>query len=304
MSEVNENEIKIENEAEVVVKYVYWEEGGYEQELDADDMDEAIELAEDLCQDGDWGIEGASVRVTVTEYTDGEETDSETVTVDVEPDHDAMISRAGGDVDCDHDWTGEGEGGLDENPGVWSTGGTSMLFVRHCRECGLKRKEYHCGSQRNPGERDRYEYEQPDSWCVECQSDDCECDAGKVNDMAAVLDSHGPTFVGNNVLDQARDWLDHDFTPTQADGWCEIGAWDAATAAAFRNAGLTPEMVKAASERLTEAEQAAWDEEPTDEDNPVYKTTPEYSQYTDGCPIYAACNGDINPNVIVDAAAE
>ena len=111
-----------------------------------------------------------------------------------------------------------------------------------------------------------------------------------LNDMATVLNSHGSKFGGNNVADEAEEWLDHDFTPSKAGGWCEIGVWDAATAAEFRDAGLTPEEVKAASERLIEAEQAAWDEEPTD------------SQYTDGDPIYAACNGDIKASVIIEAA--
>ena len=120
--------------------------------------------------------------------------------------------------------------------------------------------------------------------------------------MAAVLNGHGSKFVGNNVADEAQEWLDHDFTPHQAGDWCEIGVWDAATAAEFRGAGLTPEGAKVASERLIEAEQEAWDEEPTDSEDPAYKTTPKDSQYTDGDPIYAACNGDIHASVIIEAA--
>lgn len=68
----------------------------------------------------------------------------------------------------EHDWTSEFEGGCTENPGVWSTGGTSMLFVSHCRNCGMKRTGKTTGSQRNPGECDTTEYSDPDpEWVAE-----------------------------------------------------------------------------------------------------------------------------------------
>ena len=62
----------------------------------------------------------------------------------------------------EHDWTNEGEGGCDSNPGVWSTGGTGLNFHSHCRKCGLKRVIHHTGSQRNPGECDTTTYENSD----------------------------------------------------------------------------------------------------------------------------------------------
>ena len=58
----------------------------------------------------------------------------------------------------DHAWTGEGEGGCDENP-VWSLGGTAFKFRRHCRFCGVVRTEIEHGSQRNPGDEDTTTYE-------------------------------------------------------------------------------------------------------------------------------------------------
>lgn len=58
----------------------------------------------------------------------------------------------------DHDWSSEGEGGLEDNPGVWSTGGTSLLTREHCTRCGLHRESHYLGSQRNPGEADTVEY--------------------------------------------------------------------------------------------------------------------------------------------------
>lgn len=150
--------------------------------IEADTLEDAREQAdaetEAWIEDGEWGSDGASIGAWWTlSDEDGDEIDTGSVTVDIEPDHDALISAAGGDTDCDHDWSAEGEGGLSENPGVWSTGGTAMVFHAHCRSCGLHRKERSTGSQRNPGEHDTVEYEQPANWCVECQREECECEA-------------------------------------------------------------------------------------------------------------------------------
>lgn len=139
-----------------------------------------IEIGEactEWVKDGEWGNDGACIRVW-WELTDedGNEIDSGPDDVEVEPDHDYLISDAGGDTNCGHDWTSEGEGGCDENPGVWSTGGTSMKFASHCRKCGLHRTERSTGSQCSPGEHDTVSYEQPESWCVECQTgNECDC---------------------------------------------------------------------------------------------------------------------------------
>lgn len=160
-------------------------------EIFAATLDEAVAEAgsecEDWCKGGDWGTDGASIDVGWTLYQgedeDGDpiEVESGNVTVEIEPDHEALIRKAAGRDGCgtdpdDHDWTSEGEGGCRENPGVWSHGGTRMSFASHCRTCGLRRREMHCGSQRNPGEHDTIAYEMPERWCVECQSEDCECE--------------------------------------------------------------------------------------------------------------------------------
>lgn len=101
--------------------------------------------------------------------------------------------------------------------------------------------------------------------------------------LQAMLLRHGDMFTGNSVEDEAEGWADNGFDADSADPWCEIGVWDAATAAELRDAGLTPEQVKAAAESLTEGL-----EDPAEE-------------YTNGCPIYAACNGDISVSVIIKA---
>jgi hypothetical protein len=158
----------------------YADDGNAELEFDCADGREA---AEEYVEGGDWGNEGACIKVRVWRVGIDENGKDSLVEedfheIDVEPDTDSMIAAAGGDADCDHDWTAEGEGGLRENPGVWSTGGTAMVFHTHCTKCGLHRKEYDTGSQRNPGEHDTVEFEQPKSWCVKCQSEECECTNG------------------------------------------------------------------------------------------------------------------------------
>ena len=143
----------------------------------ADAREEADAETQDWIEGGEWGDEGASIRAywTLTDE-DGNEVADGAVIVEVEPDHDALIEAAGGDTSCEHDWTSEGEGGCTENPGVWSTGGTSMSFAAHCRKCGLHRNEHTTGCQRNPGEHDTVHYEQPDNWCADCQREECTCE--------------------------------------------------------------------------------------------------------------------------------
>lgn len=57
-------------------------------------------------------------------------------------------------MDHTHDFQ-PGPGGCDDNPGVWSLGGTTLSFLSTC-ECGAERHEKSYGSQRNPGEIDYY----------------------------------------------------------------------------------------------------------------------------------------------------
>lgn len=106
----------------------------------------------------------------------------------------------------------------------------------------------------------------------------------KHSEMIDMLNDHGDRFAGNDVAEIAWDWEEnHNFSVDEADAWCEIGCWDAATAYRFVLAGLTPEQVQEATQRLIDAC-----------DDPA-------ETYTDGDPIYAACNNDINVDVIIAA---
>lgn len=135
--------------------------------ITATTLDDAREQADsettEWVEGGEWGGDGASIDACWTLCDeDGDEVATGSVTVKIEPDHDALIRAAGGDPDCDHEWSSEGEGGCSENPGVWSTGGTSIVTSEHCSRCGLRRVTRYAGSQRNPGEHDTVEYSQPD----------------------------------------------------------------------------------------------------------------------------------------------
>lgn len=103
-------------------------------------------------------------------------------------------------------------------------------------------------------------------------------------EMVDILERHGDRFIGNDADDEAQDWIDHDFSAEAANAWCKIGVWDAATAAAFRDSGKTPEQIRIVAESLIEA---AGDD--------ASKT------YVDGDPIYSACNGDTDTDDLIFA---
>ena len=138
---------------------------GTKKEQDAAAWDKAAKIAEDWAHEGDWGDDGYSVLVMYwieDEEYEEHDFDPRWITIDIDPDEDALIEAAGGDTECNHEWSSEGEGGCDENPGVWSLGGTTLEFRSHCIHCGIIRTEIDPGSQRNPGEHRRARFELPE----------------------------------------------------------------------------------------------------------------------------------------------
>lgn len=125
-------------------------------------------------------------------------------------------------------------------------------------------------------------------------------------EIAEMLEGHGSRFSGNSADDEAQNWLDNDFTVAAAGGWCEIGCWDADTAATFRAAGLTPDEVSDAAEKLIASEQAEWDaiDEAAAEDDSDWTPCNRDSQYTNNDPIYSVCNNDTSADEIIAAAKE
>src|SRR5579885_1668323 len=152
-------------------------EGGGEETVEitvppgeADEQDEeakkqAVQLVEDWIREGDWGDEGASVLAWYTLYDDEDEERTfprTRVTVEVPANEEVLMRRAGAEPDCEHEFTSEGEGGCDENPGVWALGGTTFRHRSHCKHCGLIRTRGSVGRQRNPGEHDTVIFELPE----------------------------------------------------------------------------------------------------------------------------------------------
>lgn len=132
------------------------------------------EALKSFVREGEWGDNGAAVDAAwrlVDQF--GEEYERYDITVMIEPNHAVLIRDAvrdhfgryaednvcGFDED-DHEWvsTVAVDGGLEENPGVFATGGTSMAFYSHCKNCKLRREECRPGSQRNPGEHNTVRY--------------------------------------------------------------------------------------------------------------------------------------------------
>lgn len=118
-------------------------------------------------EEGEWGNEGAAITVY---YGDTEDCYN-SVTVYIEPNHEALICAVlphsmRSNIICgldpeSHEWVSsvEVDGGCRENPWVFSGGGTKMVYKSHCFECGLKRTRIDLGSQRNSGEHNTVEYE-------------------------------------------------------------------------------------------------------------------------------------------------
>lgn len=142
------------------------EDGMGDKDIEADDIDEALEEAIDWTREGSWPIEGC--RVTVCVFLLADEDELAEAVVEIEPDHEALIKEALNDAQwtsgcCglnpdDHKWTSKGEGGCKENPGVLSMGGTIISTTDHCSMCGLRRSQLLLGSQRNHGEVDTTTY--------------------------------------------------------------------------------------------------------------------------------------------------
>lgn len=128
------------------------------------------------------------------------------------------------------------------------------------------------------------EFEPQNGQLPETNGDEEPVYADDLADMMELLERYGDRFAGNSSKDIAGDWMENGFDAGSASDWMDIGVWDAATAAEFRDAELTPAEIETAAESMSEGDDA--------------------EKYTDGCPIYAACNNDISPRRIIDVANE
>jgi hypothetical protein len=108
--------------------------------------------------------------------------------------------------------------------------------------------------------------------------------------IADILKSHGDMYTGGgNGSEMAGGWIDEGITdPNVVDMWCEARVWDPAVAAALIAAGLSPDDALSAADALVEG---------MDIDQRA-------DAYTDGDPIYAACNGDISVDRLISASRQ
>ena len=108
--------------------------------------------------------------------------------------------------------------------------------------------------------------------------------------IAEILKSHGDSYTGGgNGSEMAGGWVDAGITdPQVVDSWCEARVWDPAVAAGLIAAGLSPDDVTSAAESLVDGMD-------------IYQRA---DAYTDGDPIYAACNGDISLDRLIAASKQ
>lgn len=133
----------------------------FSERVEAANMAEALEIAESNWKDGSWHRK-ALILVKVSELDgEGEKTGAvDWGEVEVGEDPEAPECTEG-----EHEWQSPHQcvGGIDSNPGVWSSGGTTITSTTCCCKCGAYRVEVSYGSQRNPGQCDQVEYLEADA---------------------------------------------------------------------------------------------------------------------------------------------
>lgn len=145
--------------------YLIGDEHGADEIIQAESLEQALDLACDWAKGGSWDcrceIEVFAVEFDTTVKNNGSDRrgeeigDREWTTVEVgenQPEPEC--------TEDSHDWQTPHDivGGLKENPGVWSLGGTTMTYHSVCSHCGLHRHETTYGAQRNPGQLDKIKY--------------------------------------------------------------------------------------------------------------------------------------------------
>lgn len=118
---------------------VYADDGNAEIEYDSETTPD--DAAQQYVDDGDWGEITATAWVTVATYRKGIDDSGEIVQVGCEW---HKIALTPDEPDCidghDHDWQSPYSilGGLEENPGVWGSGG-GVIIHECCMLCGCGR---------------------------------------------------------------------------------------------------------------------------------------------------------------------
>lgn len=199
--------------------------GGVTQDISAVSLEDAIEKGRDWIEDGEWSgcrEDGDIIRLgitldacvrKITHDVGGDDITEEQDAHDCSgsySDPEPECEEGGGDDDGGHDWQSPHElvGGIDDNPGVWATGGTSMRFATVCGRCGCYRTENRVGCQRNADDADAtVEYRDADddskAWLKQYHSDD-----NWLPDWLAIYLGISPTV--KYTEGEAKEWVaDH-----------------------------------------------------------------------------------------------
>lgn len=139
-----------------MASYEIREESGASEVIEAASIEEALEKAQEWASEGSYD-ERVMVRVWAHELDEDGEPTGESLSGEVEAGPEPKPEATDcGTEDDDHDWDSPLElvGGLRENPGVFSTGGTSFRYEYVCSKCGMYKTVRTAGAQKNPGELD------------------------------------------------------------------------------------------------------------------------------------------------------
>jgi hypothetical protein len=146
------------------MKYEIREDSGASEIIEADSIEAALEQARKWASEGSYDkLVSVTVYVHALDpdtdepyegwyYGDGQNATDE-VAAGPEPKPEPTEC---GDDDEDHDWQAPLElvGGCDNNPGVFSTGGTRFDYRLVCSRCGMYKHTWSQGQQRDPGDLD------------------------------------------------------------------------------------------------------------------------------------------------------
>ncbi len=144
--------------------------GGVTEDIYAETLEDAIEQGREWIEQGDWSSEDGTYRTItlpccvreIVRYR-SEPLPGESIDEDATADNDAHdcsgeysdeLPECDASDDGEHDWQSPYSlvGGIRENPGVWSNGGTSMSYKEVCAICGKYKIKTSKGSQCNPDE--------------------------------------------------------------------------------------------------------------------------------------------------------
>lgn len=199
--------------------------GGATNDIYAESLEAAIEAGREWIEAGEWSSENGTYRTIelkccVKEIVRGEDGEIDEDATREEFGHDCSgtysdelpeCKAEANDEDADdqgHVWRSPFSlvGGIRENPGVWSNGGTRSTTKQVCRCCGMYRTEVDPGGQRNPDE----------ALCtitLEPRDDDSEAWLKETNEEEGWLPEWLVAFLGcaptvRMTEEKAREWVD------------------------------------------------------------------------------------------------